>query len=97
MASKIVFSHRAEKERLAILEYYFNETQSNKIPYKIYIQISEILDIISEFPKSGRILNQKGHRGFSKLPYLIIYKITNEAIEILHVWDSRRNPQELKL
>jgi plasmid stabilization system protein ParE len=97
MAKKVILSLRAEKERLAILEYYFNETNSNKVPNNLYQKISGILDTISDFPYSGKIFNNKGHRALSKPPYSIIYKISKEYIEVLNIWDSRRNPVDLKL
>ncbi len=96
MAKKIVFSVRAEKQRLSILEYYFNETGSKEIPSKIYHQFNRVINIIQRFPDSGKMLS-KSRRGFIKSHYKIVYRIEPESIIILYIWDMRQNPKNLPL
>ncbi len=96
MAKKIVFTVRAEKQRLSILEYYFEETGSKSIPAKIYQQFNRVINIIQRFPESGRKLS-KLRRGIIKSHYKIVYRIETESITILHIWDTRQNPKKLPL
>ncbi len=97
MAEKIVLSLKAEKNRYDILKYYFDETGSNKIPLQIFKQLSNAFDTISVFPYSGKIIKKKGYHVFTTKPYSIIYRISSDSIEILHIWDTRQNPKNLPL
>lgn len=64
---------------------------------KIFEELEKAFETISFFPYSGKIINNTEQRTFIKKPYNIIYKITKDEIVILHIWDTRRNPEELKL
>lgn len=97
MAKKIILSLSAEKERLAILEFYFKETGSKQVPTIIFKQINKAIDNISLFPTSGRLIDNQNHRIFVSPPYKIVYRIQEKEIIILHIWDSRRNPDDLKI
>jgi len=96
MVKKVVFTERAEKERLSILEYYFEQTGSTKIPTQIYQQFNRTIDNILHFPESGVKL-KNSNRGIIKSHYKIVYKIENDSIVILHIWDTRQNPKNLPL
>lgn len=97
MAEKVVLSVEAEQNRYDILKYYFDETASNKIPLQIFEQLNNAFETIVVFPNSGKIINKKGYHVFVTRPYNIIYRINDDTIEILHIWDSRQNPKNLPL
>jgi plasmid stabilization system protein ParE len=44
----------------------------------------------------GRKVENREERYFVKGNYLIFYQIRDDSIEILHIWDGRRNPEDLK-
>lgn len=96
MVKKVIFTDRAEKERLSILEYYFEVTGSKTIPAKIYQQFNRVIENIQIFPESGKKL-KNNNRGIIKSHYKIVYKIENESLTILHIWDTRQNPKNLPL
>jgi plasmid stabilization system protein ParE len=51
-----------------------------------------------DFPEMGRKFDGKEERFIVKDYYLIFYKVDKITdIEILHIWDSRRNPHDLNL
>jgi toxin YoeB len=97
MAEKVVLSVEAEQNRYDILKYYFDETGSSKIPLQIFEQINDAFETIVIFPNSGKSINKKGHHVFVTRPYNIIYRINDDTIEILHIWDTRQNPKNLTL
>lgn len=96
MVKKVVFTERAEKERLSILEYYLEATGSTSIPVKIYQQFNRVIDNIRQFPESGKKL-KNNNRGIIQSHYKIVYKIEIESLIILHIWDTRQNPKKLPL
>jgi len=97
MAEKVILSLKVEQNRYDILKYYFDETGGHKIPLQIFEQLNNALETISVFPYSGKIINKKGYHVFVTKPYNIIYRINDDTIEILHIWDTRQNPKNLPL
>ena len=70
--------------------------------YSIYLDnaFKEVVSNIKIFPNIGKKYNdlpEKGIRYFIKDYYQIFYHETSDSIDILHVWDSRRNPEDLSL
>jgi hypothetical protein len=57
----------------------------------------ESVQILSRFPLLGRQVEGRDIRVFVKEHYQIFYLDQKDAIEILHFWDSRRNPEDLNL
>ena len=96
MVKKIVFSEKAEKQRLGILEYYFNETKSKEIPAKIYNEINSILSLVQQFSEIGFVL-EKDRRVIIKSHYKILYTIEDNRIIVLNIWDTRQDPQNIPL
>jgi toxin ParE1/3/4 len=50
---------------------------------------------LCDHPGMGRVGHVEGTREWvvSDTPYLIVYRVKNEAVEILRVWHGRRNWQ----
>lgn len=98
MAKRIKWSTHAIADRIAVLDYWFqrigNKNYSRKL---IDNSLKEIINKLSEYPKLGRQLDNREERFFVKDSYQIFYLETADSIEILHIWDSRRNPKDLKL
>lgn len=57
----------------------------------------EIVELLSEYPFLGRQVKSREERVFVKDHYQIFYLNDKKQIRILHLWDSRRDPDELKL
>jgi plasmid stabilization system protein ParE len=45
----------------------------------------------------GRKIEKREERYFVKDSYVIFYRSQGNSIEILHIWDSRRNPDDIKI
>lgn len=55
----------------------------------------EVVQLLSHFPTLGRKLDNREERYFIKDHYQIFYVEDEETIQILHIYDSRRNVDEL--
>lgn len=97
MVKQIVLSLNAEKDRLSILEYYNESTGNNKYSLKLFNILTDAFETISNFPYSGKKLKRNNHFVFTIKHYNIIYKIEINFIVILHIWDTRQNPENLPL
>jgi plasmid stabilization system protein ParE len=97
MAKRVTWTPQAKIDRFEILEYYYKAGTPKKSLRNIDSQIKDMVKYLSEFPQLGKQFGSHNERIIYKSYYSIIYKIINEAILILQVWDTRRNPEDLKL
>jgi len=97
MAKKIDWSERSQKELLEILEYWSNRNKSKTYSAKLNALVLDSVELIAQIPELG--IPTKFHDVRIKIvrDYLIYYRINITNIEILTVWDSRRNPKKFKL
>ncbi len=96
MVRRIVWVYQAQKDRNQIFTYWVNRNKSNTFSRKLNRIIRESLDIISKYPFIGKLTDKPNVRIKIVLDYLLIYEITENEIVVLRIWDSRRNPGELK-
>jgi len=97
MAEKIVWSDRSEKELFEILEYWSNRNKSKTYSIKLKELIVDSVELLTQSPESGIATKFRNVRIKIVGAYLIYYRIHTEHIEILALWDSRRNPKKFKL
>ncbi len=95
MVKRIIWSKNALIDKIIILEYWHErlgtKTYSKQLDKKFRITIKRL----KHFPKMGKIVNGTDIRFLVIDNYQIFYKYTNSEIRILHLWDSRRNPDDL--
>lgn len=96
MARRIIWSNRAHIDRIEIIQYWNARNKSFSYSRKLNGLIEETLRLISKFPFIGRPSDYKNVRLKPVGNYQIIYRISNESIEVLALWDCHRNPMELK-
>jgi plasmid stabilization system protein ParE len=94
---RIVFLPTVTPDFEWIVEYYL-EIFPEGGP-KAYRQLDRALSNLSDNPRLGKAIARTGYRQYSvpRTPFSLIYRIGDEAIEILHVWDQRSNPLNLNL
>lgn len=97
MAKRIVWAPEAVADRIQILDYWYKSLGTKAYSQKLDQVFKETIELLSHFPLLGRQLNNREERVFVKDHYQIFYLTEEEAIKILHLWDSRRNPEELNL
>ena len=97
MARRIIWAEEAQKDRRQIFSYWNKRNKSNAYSKKLNRQLNKTLIVLCEFPFIGRPTQKQNVRIKIVRDYLVIYKITNNKIIVLRIWDSRQNPQKLKL
>jgi len=97
MAKRITWTPQAKIDRFEILEYYFEAGTPKKSLRTIDSQIRKTIKLLSKFPQLGKTFGNFGERIVYKSYYSIIYKVEDDSILIMQVWDSRRDPKDLKL
>lgn len=95
MAQKIRWSVKALNDRREILQYWVFRNKSTTYSKKLNKAIVLVVDSILKYPNLG-ILTDKRHVRFRVLKdYQIFYQEKGDCIEIITIWDSRRNPKGL--
>jgi plasmid stabilization system protein ParE len=97
MLREIVWSRRAIQENIEILEYWINRNKSDSYSIKLDKLFKENINLVASIPELGKPTDFPFVRIKIIRDYFIYYRIKPNAIEILSVWDSRRNPQKFKL
>jgi len=96
MAKQVIWSARAQQDRKEILNYWIQRNRSNIYSKKLNTLFKNATKIISEFPKIGKLTDDKTLRIKIVRDYLMIYQETQTQIHILTIWDSRRDPDKLE-
>lgn len=94
MAKKIRWTSASINDRTNIYKFWLDKNQSKLYPEKLERLFEKSAEIISIFPEIG---NQTNYRKvYSKIVqhYKIFYRIQNDEIQILRVWDTRQNPDQ---
>ncbi len=88
---------RALKDKMAIYEYWIHKNKSTAYPKKLDRLFNEIMTLTTSFPYSGIETEFDTIRIRIVKHYKLVYRITDSAIEVLTVWDTRQNPKRLKI
>jgi plasmid stabilization system protein ParE len=96
MAKKeVIWSLRAQQDRRDILEYWINRTKSKSYSEKLYQLFDSSIELISKHSNVGKRTDLPDVRIKIVRDYFIIYQHKTNRIEILTIWDSRRDPNKL--
>ncbi len=95
MDKQIIWSAKARQELFDILEYWNKHNYSNTYSLNLYQKIQINIKYISENHYIGKPTNIHNVRVIVISNYLLFYQITEKFIEILSIFDSRRDPKEL--
>lgn len=97
MARPIIWSRRAQNDRIEIFRYWNNRNKSNLYSKKLNGLFKEAVKLIAQYPKIGKLTDDETARIKIVGDYLIIYEIDEKRqLLILTIWDSRQNPERLK-
>lgn len=97
MALKVNWSPLAQEKRKNILEYWKEQNRNSTYSIKLNSLFKEAVQQLAKFPYLGRASDIEGVRVKIVRDYLLFYEVTKSSIEILTVWDSRQDPDELKI
>jgi toxin ParE1/3/4 len=97
----VIWSETSEKDLLSIVEYIAADSPS--YAFEIFKEIKQKASRLYAFPDRGRIVPELRDQGiilYRELivsPWRIIYRISEKALYILSVLDSRQNVEDILL
>ncbi len=98
MASrKIIWSHRAKIKRYEILEFYIERNKSSTYSKKLNALFNRSLRLLTKYPNMGIKTEIDGVRGLIIENFIFFYEIDKTTIIVHYIWDSRQNPEDLKI
>lgn len=97
MGRKIVWSEKAAKDLANIVVFWDNHNKSTQYSQKLIELISEDLSLLSYFPTIGSKTDFTDVYQHVVDNFKIYYKFSTKSLYVLRLWDSRRNPADLKL
>ena len=97
MAYKIVWTEKANFERLRILQFWIDNNKSRAFSLKLDKLFISALRDLSKKPTIGRKSEFENVRVKIVREYLIFYEIVRQDLVILSVWDGRRDKKTLKI
>lgn len=97
MAKKIKWTTRSLVDRTNIYRYWLNRNKSNEYSEKLESLFERSASVIANFPQIGT--EAKYRNVFAKVvkDYKIFYRIENDEIQILRVWDTRQHTNKTGL
>ena len=97
MAKRVIWSSHAIADRISILDYWYQRIGDKRYSRNLDKSLKDVIEKLAYYPKLGRQLIEREERFFVMDSYQIFYIETIDTIKILHIWDSRRNPNDLRL
>jgi len=94
MAWKVVWSITAARQKDEILKYWVWHNKSTSYSIRLNKLFHQATKLISQNPLLGRSTSYPNVRVKLIRDYLVFYKISERRIEIMMIWDGRRNPKD---
>lgn len=94
---KLIWTHRAVNDKISIYQYWNKRNKSKTYSSKLDKLFSNSAKLLCDFPHSGLITDCQDIKLKTVRNYQLFYKIYDDSIAILTVWDSRQNPDDLLL
>lgn len=96
MVKRIVWTKPALNDKLKIFAYWNHRNKSNLYSRILNNLFKDTTRLVRDNPTLGRDTENPQVKNIIVRDYLIFYEPTEDTIVVLHIWDSRRNPDELK-
>ncbi|MBK8685608.1 MAG: type II toxin-antitoxin system RelE/ParE family toxin [Bacteroidetes bacterium] len=96
MVKRIVWTKPALEDKLEILIYWNKRNKSNIYSQSLNRIFKEMTKLVRDQPSLGRDTEHPKVKYIIVRDYFIFFEIAPTEIVIEHIWDTRRNPSELK-
>ena len=93
---EIRWTLRATQDKLAIYEYWTNRNKSVLYAQKLEKLFNKAVQIASIYPSAGIKTDVIDVKIQIIKNYKIVYRIKENILEVLTIWDTRQNPKNLK-
>lgn len=97
MAKKIVWTQTSIQDRFKIYEFWLNKNKSDLYSEKLEKLFKEATKLLAEFPEIGTQTDFNEVRVKVVRDYKIFYLNLKDSIQIIRVWGTRQNPDDLEL
>ncbi|MDP2041024.1 MAG: type II toxin-antitoxin system RelE/ParE family toxin [Algoriphagus sp.] len=94
---KLISSHLAKIKLFKILDFYTHRNKSSTYSKKLYREFNKTLIVVSKNPQMGIKTDLDSVRGVIVRDFILFYELTPEKIIVHTVWDTRQNPDDLKI
>ena len=91
----IVWTKTASKQRRLVLSFWNKKNHSTTYSLKLIAQINIRLQLLSNYPESGKKADFPNTRVAALEHFSIFYQFDNTQIIITSFWDNRQNPEKL--
>jgi len=95
MAKRLIWTEFAQAQKKEIFAYWNNRNGSKTYSRKLSRLFDEAAELLTTQPYIGRPTQFENIRIKKVKTFHLIYKITNNEIQILIIWNTRRNPDDL--
>jgi len=96
MAFKIIWTVKAQNDRVEILQYWVDRNKSTLFAVKLNEIFNERVELLAQYPNLGKRTDMKHIRAHIVRDYIIFYKIIEKTIVIISIFDASQNPRKLK-
>ncbi len=94
---KIIWSNNASQKLNTILVFYAERNQSKDYSLKLFKRINKEVKVLTKQPLIGIKTELESVRGLIIEHFILFYEINQQSIIIHTIWDSRQNPNSLKI
>ena len=94
---KIIWSSRAKIDQFEILDYYYKRNGNKIYSQKLSRKFRGATRLLIKYPKIGTQTDVKNVRNLIEGDYAIFYRIDQNIIEIITIWDCRKDPDRLEI
>lgn len=89
---EISWTRRALEGKMAIMEYWYQETGTVDYSLKLEALFISTLELLATFPGVGPLFDEKRNIRYAVIrDYKIYYTFTDMQITVLAIWDTRRD------
>ena len=96
MAERIVWSPLAQDQKRAIFEYWIARNKSKTYSRKLYELFNETGELLLKYPELGYPTNLGSVRLKLVRDYWLAYRLKDDEIQILCIWDVRQDNSVFK-
>jgi len=93
---QIVWTKKATKDYISILDYWTARNKSIVYAEKLISIVQHTVQQLQHFPELGKATSRQHYRYVViDEDYLLIYKFSRNELTIMRIWHSKQNPKRI--